>query len=157
KEGKLYLVNRETPGSMQQHHWLREGRNPPVQDFQAARRWRFTLFSWFPFLFNTGYHHIHGSPVYWNSAAKGPTIYVWPEEDRVRAYYYDPEGKFRTKALQGMMGNRGMPGGFLSISAAGGTNGILWASIPLAGDAWVNIVQGTLRAFDADNLKLLWS
>ena len=56
-----------------------------------------------------------------------------------------------------MMGNQGMPGGFLSISANGGDDGILWAAIPYQDDAWVEIVRGTLRAFDANTLELLWS
>ena len=113
--------------------------------------------SWFPLLFNVGYHHIHGSPVYWNGP-KGPMIYVWPEEDNLRAYAYDETGrKFRTSAIKGMMGNRGMPGGFLSISANGSRDGILWANIPVADDAWVEIVRGSLRAFRAETLELIWS
>ena len=56
-----------------------------------------------------------------------------------------------------MMGNKGMPGGFLSVSANGPDDGILWAAIPYKDDAWVEIVRGTLRAFDANTLQLLWS
>ena len=88
---------------------------------------------------------------------KGPTIYLWPEEDNVRAFHYDARTKFNTKALNGMMGNKGMPGGFLSVSANGQDDGILWAAIPYKDDAWVEIVRGTLRAFDANTLQLLWS
>jgi hypothetical protein len=54
-----------------------------------------------------------------------------------------------------MMGNKGMPGGFLSVSANGQDAGILWAAIPYKDDAWVEIVRGTLRAFDANTLRLL--
>ena len=158
KEGKLYLVSRSKLGGRQRHQWLHDPVNPPIQAFQAARRWRISLLSWFPFLFNLGYHHIHGSPVYWNSRLKGPAIYVWPEEDRVRAYHYDAKKmKFNTAARQGMMGNQGMPGGFLSISANGQEDGILWAAIPEHDDSWVGIVRGTLRALNADTLELLWS
>ena len=157
KDGRLFVLERSKLGGLQQHHWLHDGRNPPVQYFQAARTWRFTLLSWFPFLFNAGYHHNHGSPVYWNSRLKGPTIYLWPEEDNVRAFHYDAAAKFHTKALTGMMGNKGMPGGFLSISANGQDGGVLWAAIPYKDDAWVEIVRGSLRAFDADTLQLLWS
>ena len=157
KDGRLFVLQRSKLGGLQQHHWWHDGRNPPVQYFQAARTWRFTLLSWFPFLFNAGYHHNHGSPVYWNSRLKGPTIYLWPEEDNVRAFHYDPATKFHTKALTGMMGNKGMPGGFLSVSANGQDDGILWAAIPYKDDAWVEIVRGSLRAFDANTLQLLWS
>jgi outer membrane protein assembly factor BamB len=157
KEGKLYVLKQSNLGGQQQHHWFRDGLNPPVQAFQASRRWRISWLSWFPFLFNIGYHHIHGAPVYWNSRVNGPTIYVWPEEDRVKAFRSDATGKFHTRPIRGMMGNRGMPGGFLSISANGQNDGILWAAIPYEDDAWVEIVRGTLRAFSADTLQLLWS
>ena len=46
-----------------------------------------------------------------------------------------------------------MPGGFLSISANGNSNGILWASTPYNGDAVVKTVQGVLYAFNADTLS----
>jgi outer membrane protein assembly factor BamB len=157
KEGKLYVLKQAKLGGQQQHHWLHDELNPPVQAFQASRRWRISWLSWFPFLFNVGYHHMHGAPVYWNSALHGPTIYLWPEEDRVKAFRYDPTKKFHTRPVQGMMGNKGMPGGFLSISANGQNDGILWAAIPYQDDAWVEIVRGSLRAFNADTLELLWS
>jgi outer membrane protein assembly factor BamB len=157
KQGRLYLINRSEPGGQQPHHWWREGNNPPVQYFQASRPWRIAWLSWFPLLFNIGYHHIHGSPVYWDGP-KGPMIYVWPEEDNVRAYRYDEaRQRFDTHPIKGMMGNRGMPGGFLSISANGQEDGVLWAAIPHHDDAWVEIVRGAMRAFRADTLELLWS
>jgi outer membrane protein assembly factor BamB len=157
KEGKLYLLKQGNLGGQQKRHWFHDKLNPPLEYFQASRRWRITWLSWLLFLFNTGYHHIHGSPVYWNSRLKGPTIYLWPEEDRVKAFHYDATKKFKKKPVTGMMGNEGMPGGFLSISANGQDDGILWAAIPYQDDAWVDIVRGSLRAFRADTLELLWS
>jgi len=157
KDGKLWLLDRDKLGGQQQHHWFHDGTSPPVQYFQAARPWRISWLSWFPFLFNIGYHHNHGSPIYFNSRTKGPTIYIWPEEDNLRAFHYKAKSKFDTKAVKGMMGNKGMPGGFLSISANGQDNGIVWAAIPYKDDAWVEIVRGSLRAFDANSLQLLWS
>jgi outer membrane protein assembly factor BamB len=157
KDGRIFVLDRANPGGQQQHHFLHDGKNPPDQVFQASRPWRISPLSWFPFLFNVGYHHIHGSPVYWNGP-RGPMIYVWPEEDYVRAYRYDvKEKKFGTRPTKGMMGNRGMPGGFLSISANGSKDGILWAAIPYQDDAWVEIVRGSMRAFRADTMELLWS
>lgn len=157
KDGKIYVLNRTAPGGLQQRSWWRRGTNPPDQFFQASRPWRISWLSWFPLLFNVGYHHIHGSPVFWNGP-DGGTLYVWPEEDRVRAYRYDAaRGKFDTSPRKGIMGNRGMPGGFLSISANGARDGILWGAIPYEDDAWVQIVRGSLRAFDAVTLDLLWS
>ena len=157
KDGRIFVLDRSNPGGQQEHHWWRDGRNPPDQVFQASRPWRISWLSWVPLLFNVGYHHIHGSPVYWNGP-RGPMIYVWPEEDYVRAYRYHADTKkFDTKPIKGMMGNKGMPGGFLSISANGGKDGILWAAIPYQDDAWVEIVRGSLRAFRADTLEVLWS
>ena len=112
KDGKLFFVSRSNPGGRQPHHWWRDGTGPPDQFFQASRPWRISGLSWFPLLFNVGYHHIHGSPVYWNGPG-GPMLYVWPEEDNVKAFPYDPvRRQFRTRPIKGMMGNRGMPGGF---------------------------------------------
>jgi hypothetical protein len=80
---------------------------------------------------------------------------VWPERDRLKSFTYskdsqEQDGKFNTDpAAIGPKGApHGMPGGFLSISAAPGSNdGILWATLPLHDDAWVDIVRGELRAF----------
>ncbi|HEV3201392.1 MAG TPA: hypothetical protein VGZ73_26010 [Bryobacteraceae bacterium] len=157
KEGKLYVMSQSDPGGQQQRHCWHDRTNPPVQYFQASRPWRVTWLSWVPFLFNVGYHHIHGSPVYWDGP-KGPMIYVWPEQDNIKAFRYDSaKQKFNKKPIKGMMGNMGMPGGFLSISANGAQDGILWAAIPYQDDAWVEIVRGSMRAFRADTLELLWS
>jgi hypothetical protein len=51
-----------------------------------------------------------------------------------------------------------MPGGMMSLSSNGTSNGILWVSMPLSGDANHNTVPGVLRAFDANNLTTeLWN
>jgi hypothetical protein len=53
-----------------------------------------------------------------------------------------------------------MPGGILSISANGNQEGsaIVWASLPLEGDANAKTVPGILRAFDAMNVgRELWN
>jgi hypothetical protein len=57
-----------------------------------------------------------------------------------------------------------MPGGFLSISADGNKDGtgIVWATMPFADNANLNVVRGVLRAFDASDVSnnangQLWS
>jgi len=46
----------------------------------------------------------------------------------------------------------------MSLSSNGTSNGILWVSLPLSGDANHNTVPGVLRAFDANNLTTeLWN
>ncbi|MDE3195856.1 MAG: hypothetical protein KGN84_05910, partial [Acidobacteriota bacterium] len=162
KDGKIYLLRGADP-TQKPSTGQGEGFERNVQIFQAARPWRprpLTFLTWlFPSIFNVGYHHIHGSPVYWMSDHSGPHIYVWPEEDRLRAYRYDPQtGKFDTRAEKGIMGNKGMPGAALSISANQGKDGVLWASIPCEDDAWVKIVRGCFYAFDAENIaRPIWS
>jgi hypothetical protein len=37
KQGKLYLVQRSSLGHQQQHRWLHDQTNPPIQFFWAAR------------------------------------------------------------------------------------------------------------------------
>jgi hypothetical protein len=54
KDGKLFVLQRSKLGGLQQHHWPHDRLNPPVQFFQAARPWRITPFSWFPFLSSPG-------------------------------------------------------------------------------------------------------
>ncbi|NOT59055.1 MAG: hypothetical protein HOP19_02395 [Acidobacteria bacterium] len=40
-------------------------------------------------------HHIHNSPIYWRSAQRGPVVYVWAENDVLRALPFDEkQGKF---------------------------------------------------------------
>jgi hypothetical protein len=53
-----------------------------------------------------------------------------------------------------------MPGGFLALSANGDTDGtaIVWASHPTDDDAMNKVVRGTLRAYDARDLRNeLWN
>jgi len=163
KQGKLYLLNTAADAN---------GKLPAVQDFWAAKGWspswthltvrKFEFY--FPIslllpLFATGYHHIHGAPVYWGapnetnlpSSAKR-ALFVWPERDKLRSFRYAGEngqaGKFIAKPVAtGPDAPGGMPGGTLSISANGVQDGILWASIPLNDDAWVRVVRGRLMAF----------
>ena len=59
-----------------------------------------------------------------------------------------------------MLATRGMPGGMLSVSADANAagSGIVWASLPLQGDANQGVVPGILRAFDAENVgRELWN
>ena len=74
-------------------------------------------------------HHLHGAPVYW-AGQNGAQIYVWRENQRLSAYPFVngkivPTPKLGVDALP-----EGMPGGMLSLSSSGKTNGILWAVTP---------------------------
>jgi outer membrane protein assembly factor BamB len=152
KEGYLYLLNRNRMGKLQPPHSVA----PALQYLHVSKHWTLDWISWLLPVF--GYHHIHGAPVYWKSAQHGPLVYVWPEETPLKAYQYNPATHLRTKPLlAGPKAPHGMPGGFLSISANGDQNGLLWASVPLSQDAYVHVVPGAFRVFDANTMEQLWS
>jgi outer membrane protein assembly factor BamB len=152
KQGRFYLLDRNNLGKLQPKH----SALPALQEFRVSDHWSLNWMSWLIPVF--GYHHIRGGPVYWKSAQSGPLVFVWPEESALKGYQYDPVMHFRTKpAATGPKAPRGMPGGFLSISANGNQSGLLWATTPFNQDALADVVRGVLRVFDANTLEQLWS
>ncbi len=156
KEGVLYLLNKDNMG-----HFRRSSSACPA-DCQIVQRFRATGLSGCPSTSNATFH-IHGAPVYWRSG-NTDNIYVWAESDKLL--------QFQRTGLLGIFFNTtpfamsklcdppGMPGGILSISASSGdqNSGVLWASLPLQGDANSTVVPGVLKAFDAANVsKELWT
>jgi outer membrane protein assembly factor BamB len=127
-----------------------------------------------PLIFQLVGHHIHGAPVYWRGNRRGPAIYVWSENDVLRAFPFNAAtGRFsaigcapRPPALAWAVGHDlspsrlhyGMTGGMLSISSDGGAGGIVWATTPTNNDANQRVVPGILRAYDATDLRHeLWN
>ena len=152
KEGRFYLLDRNHLGRLQPKNSI----GPALQEFRASDHWNLPWMSWLIPAFD--YHHIHGGAVYWKSAERGDLVFVWPEQSRLKGYRHDPVTHFRTKAaLKGPKAPPGMPGGFLSISANGSRDGLVWASSPLREDAQTEVVRGVLRVLDATSLKELWS
>jgi hypothetical protein len=105
--------------------------------------------------------HIHGSPVYATPADGKQRLYIWSEEDHLKAFERIPGSGFvTTPTVSTVPIVSGMPGGALSVSTAGvGSDAIVWATHPSL-DAWTPTapVGGILYAFDAaDVSKLLWS
>jgi hypothetical protein len=104
--------------------------------------------------------NIHGTPAVWLDANNLLHLYVWGEEDFPREFAFDgarfqPASKGNVRAPE-----KSMPGGMLCLSANGRALGsaILWASVPLKGDANLQTVEGVLRAYDAlDLTKELWN
>jgi hypothetical protein len=102
--------------------------------------------------------HIHGTPVYMETATQG-IVYLWGENERLKAYNYDFATKritgFRAEGRQFASGNMappgGMPGGRLVVSSNGTTpnTGVVWGTYPVQGDANANVVAGALVAYDA--------
>jgi hypothetical protein len=139
KEGKIYVLNRDNLGK------LGSGNdNQIIQSFQVTD----------PNPNYPSYRNIHQHLVY--NSSEGLMLYVWGEQDYFKMFKWSsgkfnpsPSSKSKYQAPQAAM-----PGGFLSCSSNNGTKGtgIIWANIPINGDANKHIVAGVLRAFNPDDL-----
>jgi hypothetical protein len=138
KEGRLYVWDANNLG-----HYHKEDDSQIVQSIPNATN-----------------GHIHGSPVYWEGSGK-KLVYIWSEGDSLKAFQFNGKDLNPTTVSESTFtAPDGMPGGFLSVSANGNqeSTGIVWASMPIAGDANQATVDGVLRAFDASDLtKELWN
>lgn len=157
KQGMLYVMDTTAMGG-----FTMGGPDNVVQEFQAT------------FIQNGGSTlHIHGGPVFFNGGSSAQYVYVWGENDHLRAYQYsNPLNSFpahgsgpppggplfnstavaQSSMLVPQIGS-GMPGGFLSISSNGTASGIVWALTPHACDANQHVEPGALFAFDATNFS----
>ena len=105
--------------------------------------------------------------MYLHDPVLGPTVYVWGENDNLRAYAFNAQtGLFNTNAVAHsamtapvLNASGAMPGGFLSISSNNGQKGtgIIWATTPYKANANNAVVQGIIHAFDASTLQELWN
>jgi hypothetical protein len=135
KEGVLYVVDRNNLG-----HYQNGSDSQIVQSFKISQE------------------NVHGTPVYFTDGADR-WIYVWPERTPLMAFRFqgsalDPNPSSQTSYPAPI----GMPGGFLSISANGTNNGILWATLPLDKNANNATVRGVVRAFGATDVGMeLWN
>ena len=103
-------------------------------------------------------YHLHGTPVYMETATGG-IVFLWGENERLKAYNYDFATKriasFRAQGTQFASGDMpppgGMPGGRLVISSNGTTPGtaVVWSTYPVQGNANTQVVRGALVAYDA--------
>jgi hypothetical protein len=103
-------------------------------------------------------HHLHNSMVGW-SGPNGVNLYTWGENDFGRMWRFNGT-RFNTPAqsVTNVLPPQGMPGGMMSLSSNGTSNGVLWATMPLSGDANIMDTPGVLRAFDANDLtRELWN
>jgi hypothetical protein len=87
------------------------------------------------------------------------------EKDFVRAYSLSHTGTIgdtkwtsgsETNAALPLRAPDGMPGGFISVSSNGDTDGIVWVSVS-PHDATYTIERGVLMAFSAETGVLLWA
>lgn len=104
--------------------------------------------------------NIHAGFVYWQNSADRGLLYALPEKEHLKAFAYHVGAGVMDEAPIAQTTWRvpdGMPGGALSVSANGMTNGIVWASYPNQDDATMGVHRGTLAALDAISLAPLWS
>lgn len=154
KEGVIYLLSRANLGRHTPGGDAQQCPNPTaLQQFQATELHAHGA--------GTMYGHVHGSPVFWK-LPETSRMYVWGENDTLKAF------GFRNRRFQLNNPRRsiykppmGMPGGMLSLSSHGTrtSTGIVWAVVPLDGDANMSRgVQGIALALDArDVSRQLWT
>ena len=94
---------------------------------------------------------IHGGPVYWNSAANGQLIFDCGNGDHIKSFKFNGSTIATAPFQTSFASSGGEPGGFLSISANGTNNGIVWATMGTA-DSDHGTVAGIVRAYNADNI-----
>jgi len=109
-------------------------------------------------------------------------LFVWGENSPLRSWKLGNDGTINFVAESQETASAfstvfdSMPGGMITLSAMGGTNGIVWGIVPVKGNwkghdnngnANREIVEGVLRAYDAvamdgknangnSRMKLLW-
>jgi hypothetical protein len=143
KEGRLYLLSTE-----------RLGKHVPAPQQGAATCPNANALQ----DFKGPLGHLHGSPVFWQGA-NAAFVYLWGENDRLRAYPFANRRLSQEPVLGAYRPPDGMPGGMLSVSSNGRKDGIVWAVVPLDGDANMQRgVKGIVLALDAQDVaKILWT
>jgi hypothetical protein len=100
-------------------------------------------------------HHLHGTPVVWQSATHGLMHFCWGENGNLRAWVLSNNGESVYLACSAEVASveapaplGGMAGGMISLSANGNRDGVIWASISY-GDANMKVSPGRFLAYDA--------
>ena len=139
KDGTLYLVNKDAMG----------GYSPSADQVQQV----------VPL---GGSANMHCQTAYYKGSTQ-EFIYVWSENDQLRAIPFDRAGNLLDPQRQVVFsgaGPTGQSGAVLSVSSNGSKNGtgIVWASYAFSGDAEHAVSPGMLRALDANDVtKELWN
>ena len=106
--------------------------------------------------------NMHCQPAYYRGSTK-EFVYVWSENDPLRAIPFDRASNLLVPAGQVVFGGggpTGQSGAVLSVSSNGSTDGtgIVWAAYAASGDAEHTVSPGILRAFDANDVtRELWN
>ena len=135
KEGVIYLLQQSNLGGIEN-----ASGNVPLQKIQASHGCGFT---------QCGQSL---ATAYWAQAAN-PQLFVWDKADYLRAYpFHQVSQQFDTSsATIGPVVSAGNGGIVVTSNGSADHTGIVWASTS-AQDPLINIVPGTLRAYDATNI-----
>ena len=126
KEGIVYLVDTGNFGHLGDEH--------AVQHFRGAKG------------------EVNVGAVYWKSASRGGLVYLWGQSDALKVYAF-ADGRFVPEPVAVSRETSAYPGGILSLSADGDTNGILWANAALAAQGSDHLNgAGVLRAYEANDV-----
>ena len=139
KDGRLYALDTNSLARVQDFFAFFDADNDSGTNPKMDLTYNFDA-AWF------GGPNIHGGPVAWDVRARTSTPYIyvygWSEKDSLKRFTFDPAtGAFigaadanATNPTPGphgavMSGFKSMPGGMLSLSSNGATNGIVWATV----------------------------
>lgn len=81
------------------------------------------------------YPHVHGSPVIWRMGSNSFNLYIWPEQDNLKAYHFDGQ-QFSPNPVASSApvtaAVMSMPGGVLSLSWNGAdpNTSVIWTARP---------------------------
>jgi hypothetical protein len=151
KSGILYVLNKEDMGKTEKalqnpEAWrgtadcvagqcfrVAENQYQPPATAKLACKANFPDGDWNPVV--DSYPHVHGSPVVWEMGSNNFNLYVWPEQDNLKAYHFDgqnfsPNPVASSKPVTAAI--MSMPGGVLSLSWNGTdpNTGIIWTARP---------------------------
>jgi hypothetical protein len=135
KSGTIYLLNSQNLGHLQAND------AGAVQSFAGASG------------------EIRGGPAYWarSTAAGGPVVFNWAANDSLKSFAFNGSTLNTTPTSQYTPAINLYPGGELTLSSNGDSQGIVWALLNGQGDADHRVPPGTLVAVSAANVsQALW-
>ncbi len=132
KQGIMYVIDTQHLGHL--------GDEQALQHFRVAKG------------------EVNVGSVFWASGSRGGMVYVWGQDDALKAFAYR-DGRFETEVLAVGAATSAYPGGILSISASGGAGGIVWANAALTAHGTGHLNSpAVLRAYDANDITHeLWN
>jgi len=137
KTGVMYLMDRTTMAKVQSFEAF-------TNTYDSTQRYNHYM---------TG-PHMHGAPTYWQVSSNLGYLYHWGEKDYLKRFDHN-RTTWQLHAIATLLGDvvaepTLMPGGLISLSANGTTDGVLWITLPGPSP------DGRVFANDAVTLRRLW-